>query len=223
MADPRRLSLRLNDIEKSFITAGFPWGGRRILLCNVNTTATMPDSESRTGEAVFQQRLDKVMASVDLYHTHLQDYLYRLTRQWQDAEDILQELWRYVLLYFPEEKIDSLSLLRRKAYQLFVDHYRAAKRRPEVLTDELPELAVSGAGQTSFSDAGEAEMKERFWREFHGVELSDAQKDVLWHHARYGRTYQEIERELGVPASTVGDWIALGRERLAEYLNNNQS
>lgn len=179
----------------------------------------MTESKTRTGEAVFQQRLDRVMASVDLYQTHLQDYLYRLTRQWQDAEDILQELWRYVLLYFPEEKIDSISLLRRKAFQLFVDHYRKVKRRPEILTDELPELPVSGEHQPSITEAGEAEMKERFWREFHGIELSDAQKDVLWLHARYGQTYQEIERQIGVPASTVGDWIALGRERLTEYLN----
>ena len=191
----------------------------RSLLCNVNNTATMNEPNALTGDALFQHRLDKVMVSVDLYHTHLQDYLYRLTRQWQDAEDILQELWRYVLLHFPDDKIESLSLLRRKAYQLFVDHYRAAKRRPEILTDELPELPVGGEPQFAITDAGEAEMKARFWREFHGVQLSDAQKEVLWRHARYGQTYQEIEKELGVPASTVGDWIALGRERLAEYLN----
>ena len=183
----------------------------------------MPNPSTRTGDALFQQRLDKVMASVDLHHTHLLDYLYRMTRQWQDAEDILQELWRYVLLHFPEDKIESLSLLRRKAYQLFVDHYRAAKRRPEIFTDELPEVPVSGAGQAPFSDAGEAELKERFWREFHGIELSDAQKNVLWMHARYGQTYQEIERQVGVPASTVGDWIALGRERLTDYLNKQQN
>lgn len=183
----------------------------------------MPTAKPLTGKALFQHRLDKVMTSVDLYQTHLQDYLYRMTRQWQDAEDLLQELWRYVLLHFPEDKIDSLSLLRRKAYQLFVDHYRAAKRRPEIITDELPELPVSGEHQAVITDAGEAELKERFWREFHGIELSDAQKDVLWLHARYGQTYQEIERHLGVPASTVGDWIALGRERLADYLNNPQN
>ncbi len=169
---------------------------------------------------MLARRMEAVLRSVDLYHTHLQDYLYRLTHQWQDAEDILQELWRYVLLQFPEDRIESLSLLRRKAYQLFIDRYRAARRRPEILTSELPELPVEGSAQVRFSDAGEAEMKACFWREFHGVELSDPQKDVLWLHARYGHTYQEIEKITGVPASTVGDWVALGRERLAEYLNH---
>ena len=68
----------------------------------------------------------------------------------------------------------------------------------------------------------EEAFKVRFWNDFPGIELSDAQKAVLWEHGRYGKTYQEIERELGVPASTVCDWIALGRERLAEHLNQNQ-
>jgi RNA polymerase sigma factor (sigma-70 family) len=183
--------------------------------------STISDSKVITGEGAFQHRMEEVMASVDLHHIHLRDYLYRLTRQWQDAEDILQELWRYVLLYFPEEKIGSLSLLRRKGYQLFVDHYRAAKRRPEILSEELPEIAGRSATQTSFSDAGEAELKQRFWAEFHGVDLTEEQKNILWLHARYGLTYQEVEQKTGVPSSTVGDWVALGRARLAEYLNDN--
>lgn len=162
------------------------------------------------------------MGSVDLYHTHLQDYLHRLTQQWQDAEDLMQELWRYVLLHFPEEKIQTLSLLRRKAYQLFIDHYRAAKRRPEVLTDELPETPVSHAKEASFSPESESALSERFWQDFGGIDLTEAQKNVLWLHGRYGLTYQEIEKRTGIPNSTVGDWIALGRERLADFLNNEK-
>jgi len=177
--------------------------------------------ETNSAEMAFNQRVEKVMASVDLHHCHLQDYLYRLTRHWQDAEDLLQELWRYVLLHFPEDKIESLMLLRRKAYQLFVDHYRAAKRRPEVFTDDLPEAPASQAREQSFSEAEEARLKTCFWQEFHDIDLSDTQKDALWLHARYGHTYQEIEERLGVPASTVGDWIALGRKQLAEYLKHN--
>lgn len=158
------------------------------------------------------------MEAVDLYHCSLQDYLYRLTRQWQDAEDILQELWKYVVVHFPEDKITSLSLLRRKAYQLFVDRYRAAKRRPELLTDNVPET-LHAEGETCFTEATEQGMKEKFWQEFPGIDLSDAQKDVLWLHARYGYTYQEIQDRCGLASSTVGDWIAQGRRRLADYLN----
>lgn len=179
----------------------------------------MSATQTAHNEAVFNARLEKVMVAVDLHHCILHDYLYRLTRHWQDAEDILQDLWRYVLLHFPEDKIDSLSLLRRKAYQLFVDHYRAAKRRPELVEGELPEMPTTGQLQPAVTDAGEAQMKSRFWGEFHGIELTDQQKDVLWLHGRYGQTYQEIAQATGIAPSTVGDWITLGRERLADYLN----
>jgi len=182
----------------------------------------MPAPTAAASEADFERRLEKVMSAVDLHHTHLQDYLYRLTGQWQDAQDILQRVWIVVLHRFDLENIDSLPLLRRKAYQLFVDHYRAARRRPEMLTAELPELPTNAGHETSFSAESEAVLKTRFFDDFPGLGLSDAQKAVLWEHGRYGKTYQEIERELGVPASTVCDWIALGRERLAEHLNHNQ-
>ncbi len=68
--------------------------------------------------------------------------------------------------------------------------------------------------------AGQAEMKERFWQGFPNVDLTDDQKHVLWLHARYGFTYQEIEAQLGIPSSTIGDWISQARKKLAAYLNN---
>ncbi len=185
----------------------------------MNTLIETPRAVTGPAEAQFERRMERVMTAVDLHHVHLRDYLYQLSRQWQDAEDILSELWRYVLHHFPEDKIDSLSLLRRKAYQLWVDHYRASKRRPVTLTDELPEVPFVPR-ETAFSDDGELELKAKFWSEFHGIALSEPQKEVLFLHARYGFTYAEIEQQTGVPSSTVGDWIALGRTRILDYLNS---
>ncbi len=34
---------------------------------------------------------------------------------------------------------------------------------------------------------------------------------------RYGWSYQEIEEKTGVPASTVGDWMARARKEIAGY------
>ena len=102
---------------------------------------------TETAEAVFERRVAAVSQSVDDFHTYLLKYLFSLTRQWQDAENLLQDLWRYVLLHFDEDKIHALPLLRRKAYHLFLDHYRRQVRRGEVLTDETPEVP---AQQTDF-------------------------------------------------------------------------
>ena len=188
----------------------------------MNTLIEMPQNKPRAAEAEFDRRMELVMTSVDLHHLHLRDYLFQLTHQFQDAEDLVQELWKYVLHNFPEDKIGSLSLLRVKAKQLCLDRWRAAKRRPQIATDEIPEVVESVSRELAFSDAEEGRLKERFWQEFYGIQLSEPQKEVLWLHARYGFTYQEIEQQTGVPSSTVGDWIAKGRHMIAEYLNHNE-
>jgi len=73
----------------------------------------------------------------------------------------------------------------------------------------------------SFTDEGESALRERFWTACPGIEPSERQKEVLRLHARYGYTCKEIEAMTGVPASTAGDWLALGRKRLAERINQD--
>src|ERR1700761_9421738 len=81
-----------------------------------------------SAETDFDRRVELVMASVDLHHTYLLNYLRSMAGH-HDAEDILQELWKFVVVHFSEDKIDCLPLLRRKAYQLFIDHYRKNRAR----------------------------------------------------------------------------------------------
>jgi RNA polymerase sigma factor (sigma-70 family) len=171
-------------------------------------------------EAAFERRMAAVTEAVGKYHAYLLDYLYRMTRQRQDAENLLQDLWRHVLLNFDEDKIGALPLLRRKAYQLFIDHYRRQVRRGETLSEEPPEVAVQGTNFSAFTEAEEIALRKKFWSEYPTVELTSEQKEALWLHARYGFTYKEIEQRLGFPSSTIGDWIALGRKKLAEAINN---
>lgn len=189
------------------------------ILCEPAKIMTPLSQSPDTAEAAFERRLATVTQAVDDYHTYLLNYLYRMTHQWQDAENLMQDLWRHVLMNFDEDKIQCLPLLRRKAYQLFIDHYRRQVRRGEILSDELPEVPVSGA-RASITDDDEAGLKKKFWADYPKINLTGQQKDALWLHARYGFTFKEIEKQLGVPASTVGDWITLGRKKLAEAINN---
>jgi DNA-directed RNA polymerase specialized sigma24 family protein len=119
----------------------------------------IPAPNADAADAAFERRVAAVTQAVDDYQRYLLDYLYRLTRQWQDAENLLQDLWRHVLLNFDEDKIRALPLLRRKAYQLFIDHYRRQVRRGEILSDELPEIPSDGAKLAAFTDEGEAAMR----------------------------------------------------------------
>lgn len=179
-----------------------------------------PPAPQTTAEEAFERRLAAVTRAVDDYHGYLLDYLHQLTRQRQDAENLVQDLWRHVLLHFDEGKIGCLPLLRRKAYQLFIDHYRKLVRRGEVLTDKLPDAPVHHPDFNGATEAEDAALRERFWSEYPGIDLTEDQKAALWLHARYGFTYKEIEDRAGFPASTVGDWIALGRQRLAAFINH---
>jgi|GEM_PF-1016922 len=178
--------------------------------------------QTEDAEGVFARRLDLVTEAIDLHHTYLQGYLYRLTSQWQDAENLMQDLWQHVLLHFDEDKIRMLPLLRRKAWQIFVDFHRARQRRGEVVTDAVPEQAITHVSREAYTQREEQSLKDVFWSGFPGIDLDDEQKEVVWMHARYGFTFKEIEEKLGVPSSTACDWIALARERLAEFLNTQK-
>ena len=168
-------------------------------------------------EEKFSRRVELVMASVDLHHTSLLNYLRSLAGH-HDAEDILQELWKFVVVHFAEDKIDCLPLLRRKAYQLFVDNYRRNVARGKVL--EQAELEQAAEPSRQYDEADEGRLYAKFWQEF-PVDMTDEQKNVLWHYGRYGMTFQEIENKLGVKASTACDWVKLGREKLQPFLNDN--
>lgn len=169
--------------------------------------------------ASFEDRVELVTEAVDLYQTYLLHYVNRMTNQWQDAENIVQELWKFVIIYFKDDQIKQLPLLRRKAYQLFIDHYRASKRKPMVVTDELPEKPSPKSAQEAYTDAEELRLKKVFFEQYPGIDLSDQQKNALWLHARYGFTHKEIADKTGIASSTVGDWIKLARKRIAEYLS----
>lgn len=169
-------------------------------------------------EEKFSCRVELVMASVDLHHTYLLNYLRSMTGH-HNAEDVLQELWKFVVLHFAEDKIDCLPLLRRKAYQLFVDDYRRNVARAATLEKVEQETQSDGA-KYEYDEANEGRLNEKFWREF-SVELTAQQKEVLWQYGRYGLTFQEIENKFGIKASTACDWVKLGREQLEKYLNEN--
>lgn len=170
-------------------------------------------------DAEFERRKALVMRSVDLYQDYLMYDAYEKTRNWHDAENLMQDLWEHVLLHFREEYIGNLGILRRKLFQKFVDEYRYKKRRSEVLTDRPPEPAEPSAAAEALTDAEEAALKVRFWEEYPDIALTDLQKQAVWLHARFGYTYQEVAQKIGVPKSTIGDWIAHARTELTRYLN----
>jgi RNA polymerase sigma factor (sigma-70 family) len=176
-------------------------------------------NENAEANAIFDRRQALVIESAGLYHTYLVNYVRGFAPE-EYAKDVVQELWKYVILSFPEDKIQNVGLLRKKAYQLFIDNYRKAKALSQA-KEKLMLEPEREHGEAAFSAKSEDELKERFWLEY-DVGLTPEQKEVVWHHARYGMTFEEIETALGIKASTACDWMKTARTKISQKLNNEE-
>ncbi|WP_309385635.1 RNA polymerase sigma factor [Cerasicoccus frondis] len=189
----------------------------------INQPPPTSASLSASLDAEFDTRVDLVMQAVDLHQTHLLHYLTGLTRNYHDAEDLLQSLWNHVLLHFKERDILSLPILRRKAYQHFVDAYRSKVRRPEDIREDYAGIEPVARPREAYSDAEEAQLKANFWSELSGIDLTDQQKECLWLHARFSYSYSEIADRLGIGKSTVGDAITIARDKIKQAFEHQNS
>lgn len=187
----------------------------------MTTQPPSPTAKTASLDAEFDHRVDLVMQAVDLYQTTLLHYLIGLTRHHHDAEDLLQSLWTHVLLHFEESQILNLPILRRKAYQHFVDAYRSRARRPEEASEDFAGIEPMSAPPEAHTDAEEAALKQRFWSELPGIALTEQQKDCLWLHARFSYSYAEIAEQLGIGKSTVGDAITIARTKIKQAFESS--
>ena len=166
----------------------------------------------------FDTRLKLVEQAIDEHGSYLLSYLKGLTKQKEDAEELFDDLWIWVLNKLPEDRIFHLGVLRRKAYQLFVDRWRKQSRDPVIGVEDLPETSSPDSRNEALTDAEELRFKSRFFAEY-DVDLTSQQKDVLLLSARMGYTHREISYMVGIPASTVGYCLLKCRQVFADYLN----
>lgn len=167
-------------------------------------------------EEILDKRLALVEEAIDLHGGYLFHLLCEWTKNYHDAEDLLNELWALVLRAFPEGKITQFGLLRRKAYQLFIDYQRRKQRNPVTTVETLPEISNTLTTEP-YDEQDEIKFRNRFFAEYQ-VELEPEKQKAVWLYARYGYTYAEIAEQLNKPASTIGDWVREARELFSNAL-----
>lgn len=169
-------------------------------------------------EDILEQRMLLVEQAIDLHGGYLFHLLCQWTNNRHDAEDLLNDLWAFVLRAFPEKKIGQFGLLRRKAYQIFIDHQRRKKNSPVTVMETLPDAPVLPSTEP-YDNRDEEQFKERFFAEYN-VGLDTEKREAVWLYARYGLTHAEIAEKFNKSPNTIGDWIRHARQLFADALLN---
>lgn len=169
----------------------------------------MPIQIENQTEADLDRRAQLLTQAAKQHHLSLLHFVPGMTRQWQDAENIVQDLWRYVLIYFPEENITKKRVLFSKARSLVIDHVRASKRKPAINGEEFTEFHAAKQSQETATSAEKERLKQSFFADYPGLQLSEDQRQVLWLHARYGFTYTEISTTTGRLCPEYRLWLPI--------------
>ncbi|MDO5032093.1 sigma-70 family RNA polymerase sigma factor [Corynebacterium sp.] len=183
------------------------------------------DTTSATSQAE-QQRLFEEQA------LPLLDQLYggamRLTRNAQDAEDLIQETYLKAYSNFGSFKqgTNLKAWLYRIMTNTYINSYRKAQRRPvESSADELSDFQLyttAGHDSTGLESAEVAALKQ-----MPDSAISDAMNDlpedyrmVVYYADVVGLAYKEIAEVMGTPLGTVMSRLHRGRKLLRAALKD---
>mgnify|MGYP002722698180 FL=1 len=189
--------------------------------------ATDTTSTSETAEEQReQQRLFEEQA------LPLLDQLYggamRLTRNPQDAEDLIQETYLKAYKNFSSFKqgTNLKAWLYRIMTNTYINSYRKAQRRPtESSADELSDFQLyttAGHDSTGLESAEVAALKQ-----MPDSQISEAMNDlpedyrmVVYYADVEGLAYKEIAEVMGTPLGTVMSRLHRGRKLLRAALKD---
>jgi RNA polymerase sigma-70 factor (ECF subfamily) len=160
---------------------------------------------------------------VRLHHQRIYNLAYRFTGRFDEAEDLVQEIflkvYRSLALYRPESGA-LITWIAWVGRNHLIDHYRRFKTERSK-TDSLEvEYERAEENPARYADPAEAleqrELSERVHRALRRI--SDDLREAVVLRDLEGFTYEEIADILNVPVGTVKSRINRGRLELAKII-----
>lgn len=162
---------------------------------------TRPDAVARLDEAAFSDFYQRTSRA-------LWSYVYRVTSNAADADDIVQEAFCRLLRAGPEAGGEEWRrYLYRVASNLVVDRWRRRIRRRDDSRDALPVLWES-----------HHEDDEDMARTF--AELTSRERALLWLAYVEGESHGEIAASLGLGRHSIKVLLFRARRRLRDLLTS---
>ncbi|MDH5516722.1 MAG: sigma-70 family RNA polymerase sigma factor [Gammaproteobacteria bacterium] len=151
---------------------------------------------------------------------HLYRVAYRLTRQPDAAEDLLQDVMLHFYPKYTElRKVENLKpWLTRSLYNLFIDNIRKDKRNP--VSAAVDESVLSVVADHSHHPEREAEQ-ELMQRRLNIAldQLNDDQRDVVMLHDMEGYTLTELAEVMATPVGTLKSRLHRARNNIRKALS----
>jgi RNA polymerase sigma-70 factor (ECF subfamily) len=150
------------------------------------------------GHSAGQRRDSELLLALHDEHAHsLLSYVVGLTHDRAGAQDVVQETllraWRNPAVLEPSGG-SGRGWLFTVAKRIVIDQWRSASRRPEVLTDHVPELTVEDTAQQTVDRQLVLDALQT---------LSIEHRQILFECYFRGASVAEAAETLGVPAGTV--------------------
>ncbi len=148
-------------------------------------------------------------------YASLQRYLFRLTRNHEEAADLLQET--FLRLYEQDTYPTSYKTwLYRTGYRLFVDQWRRNKRIQWVSYENSPIFSNDITPELSYIHD---ETKSQLERNLN--QLTTKQRLIFMLKHNEGASYQQIGNQIGCPENTVKCLVRRARIRLYQMAEGN--
>lgn len=152
-------------------------------------------------------------------------YAYRLCRNRDDAEDLVQEL--LTRLFEKQVPIDNLeqpqSWLLTVLYRQFIDTRRKSQRTPTDLNDEHSEAILDGLHQNRDTPEHALEQNRLQYDLQRAIDsLNEEQRLVVLLHDVEGFTLPQLQEVLDIPGGTLKSRLHRARTRLREILSSER-